>query len=216
VKGLKFSVVAVFAIVAIFAVNAATAAAALPEFLTNITANTFTGTNGVGKLETVGKVPINCTAGTDKGEVTGAKTGTISSSFTGCNAFGAPANSLGDESGVILVNAPFVLCFIKSGAPLEVGLFIKEINVHIEIPLVGLLINVTGSVVARITPLNSLKTGPYTIEFTQAGGKAGFQCEGLAALLLSSSDAEHKKPEESGLEGKSQNITFTKDIEIDG
>ncbi len=220
---LKLFGTAMMAILALTAIMATTASAK-PEFLDpGFVGNTFTGKGPAGELTTLGGgIEIKCKENTVSGEVTGNETGTITKlDFKGCTALGLfKANSLGDAEGTILSDGlPFKLCYTDE-AKKEVGLYIEKISTHIEVPSLGQLINVSGSIIGKITPVNTLTAGPYTITFAQsaAGDQNPVKCtllgKELKASLVSSKDAKHETNESSAIVQKNE-ITFAKDIEID-
>ncbi len=217
IKLIGFAILAVLAFTAVMA----STAAAKPEFLDNVAGNTFEGKGGAGALEVLGGgLKIACTENTFSGTITNNEEGTISKlDFKGCTALGFKANSLGDAEGTILADGiPFKLCYINE-AKKEVGLYLEKINVHVEVPaLVGTLINVTGSIIGKIDPINQLTTA-YTILFQQtaAGDPTWTKCtllgKELKASLFSSKDAKHEKNESASIV-QHDTITFVKDIEI--
>ncbi len=213
-----------FAITAVLAFTAviASTAAAKPEFLDNVKGNTFTGKGGAGAIEVLGGgLKIACTEDTFSGEITGNEEGTISKlDFKGCTALGFKANSLGDAEGTILADGiPFKLCYINE-ATKDVGIYLEKINVHEEVPaLVGTLINLTGSIIALIEPINKLTTtGTIKLTQTAAGDQSFTTCKllgkELKASFFSSKDAKHEKNESASLV-QEETITFVKDIQID-
>jgi hypothetical protein len=200
----------IMAVLALSMIASAGASAALPEALVNVAGNTFTATSGAGEL-TAGELKIKCTSDTGSGSVTGAKTLTAEVHFAKCSILGLPANSLGDAAETILVTGlDGELCYIKKAAPVEVGVFFTLLTpVHIEIPSLGELVIVTGSVVGKLTPINSSKTGPYTLEFP----KTPLQCEGKTAKLSASQNEGAAK---AATEVTTETVTFAKAIEIMG
>ncbi len=218
---LKLFVTALMAILALTAVMASTAAAK-PEFLDNVKGNTFTGKGKAGELTTLGSgIVIKCKENTLSGEVLDNEEGTIKDiDFKECTALGFPANSLGDASGVILTGAiPFDLCYINE-ATRHISLYFKTFKVHIEVPIIGVLFVIEGSIEVLITVANSLKTGPFTANFTQsaAGDPSFTKCtllgKELKASLVASQDAKHEKNESAAIV-QSDELTFAKDIQID-
>lgn len=208
-RQLKIIGVAVIAILALTAITAATASAALPEFLDGtVKGLKFTVKSGAGEL--ISGFAIGCTSDKGSGEVTGAKTVSVTVTFEGCTVFFQAANSLGAAAKTIVVPATGELCFIKSGSPLEVGLKLKPTaGVHIEVPSVGELDVVTGTVVGKVEPINVLQTtGKVTLK------KGPFQCEGAKSELLSEKQ-ENKKPEKAE-EVTTEEVTYEKDIEVMG
>ncbi len=218
IKLIGFAILAVLAFTAVMA----STAAAKPEFLDNVKGNTFTGKGPAGALEVLGGgLKIACTKNALSGEITGNEEGIINKlDFEGCTALGFKANSLGDAEGTILADKiPFKLCYIKSTAPIEVGLYLEVKTVHIEVPaLVGTLINVEGTIIGKVEKL-TLET-KNNVEFTQtaAGDQTQVKCtllgKELKASLTSSKDAKHEKAESASIVQKAE-LTFAKDIQID-
>ena len=95
------------AVLAISAITAASASAALPEY--QLESGTFpaafTSTSVKGTLETTSGETVTCTADTNTGELTSAKLGNVTVTFTGCTTtfFGFPISckSSGKASGVL-------------------------------------------------------------------------------------------------------------------
>jgi hypothetical protein len=160
---------ALVAMLAFSAVAVATASAAetLWRWLPGSVGETFEGKQTVetGKLTTASKLIILCKAGslllvgselTEKEDAENKKDATLGLAtihFEKCTAAGLAANSLGDASGVILVHIEIHNCVI-SEKPLEFGLLILPLLIHIEVPSAGLLIEILekGLFIARIKP----------------------------------------------------------------
>jgi hypothetical protein len=199
---------------------ASSAMAVLPEGLGTFPNNISKGEGGEGELTTLsGGISIKCKTNTVLGKIDTALTGTVDIHFKGCTALGAfSANSLGDEPGVILTGVlKWELCYTNK-ATKEVGIFIKEVNSHIEVPSVGALINVTGSIIAKVTPTNKSQTGvfAFSAEPSAAGDQKITECEHAGvkkALLLASQDAKHEKPETAAIK-QAASVTFEKAVEI--
>ena len=211
------------ALVALMALGimASSAMAALPEAL-----GTFpikieaTSGGGEGELSTLGGgISIKCKANTVTGEITGAKTGKADVHFTGCTALGIfAANSLGDSSGTVLTGLlPFELCYTNE-AKKELGIIIKEANAHIEVPSVGALINVTGSIIGTIGPLTKTKTLKVNFEPKSAGDQALVECfvskVAKKASLLASKDEKHKENESAAIK-QSAEIKLAAEVQLD-
>jgi hypothetical protein len=230
-KRLSILGVMLTAILAMAAMGAtsAMASAELPEFLKNLP-DTFSGSGNGGKLRSLVKELIECEKFKVEGEVKAPVTGEGSSKgevkhidFTGCKALGFQGNSLGDVAGTILAdNIPFETCYIKEGTgeALEAGLYFEKIKVHIEVPTTGQLINVEGSLIGKVTPLN-VATTKFTIEFSEKaeGDPFASSCKlgtnTLKAELTSSSDGKHEKASISALTQKVE-VTFLKEHQLDG
>jgi hypothetical protein len=208
---LKTAGLAIMAVLALAMVAATTASAALPEALDNVAGNTFTATSGEGELK-AGIFTIKCKKDKATGEVTGAKTLTSTVTFEECSIAGLAANSLGGSAATIVVAVTGLLCFIKEGSPLEVGVLftLPSAGVHIEIPAFAELVLVTGTVIGRLTPINELKTGVYSVTLPSP---AIAKCGGTTASLKAS---KNEGTAESATEVTKEEVTFAKDIEIDG
>jgi hypothetical protein len=198
------------------AVVSATAFAANPEFLPGEKGTKFTGKSGKATLQIKGSNTITCkTSEVTKGngELLGPKTATSTIDFSTCTAFGLPANSLGDASGIILVKVNSELCYI-SKAEKTVGIvFTLPSTLHLEVPSTKLLINVQGSFVGKIEPINK-KQATYTLVIEQKEGKQAIEkCEGGAALKLETS-VDGGAFTQSGEEAKEGTITFEKEQEL--
>ncbi len=213
-----------FATMAVLALTAtlASTAAAKPEFLDNVQGNTFTGKGGLSAIELLGGVvKIACTDSTLSGEITGNEEGTIKGiDCRGATALGFKANSLGDAEGTILVDGiAFKLCYINE-ATKEVGIYLEKINVHIEVPaLVGTLINIVGSVIAKLHEVNRLTTTNILLFTQSASGDQGVsRCtllgKELKASLSATKDAKHEKNESASLVDD-VTTTLSKDVQID-
>jgi len=85
---------------AVSAATAASASAALPEF-TPPFGKPFTSTINPTVLETMAGTKVTCKGGTDVGEVSGPKTGSMTMTFTSCSWNKTPCNSPGSLPGVI-------------------------------------------------------------------------------------------------------------------
>jgi hypothetical protein len=202
------AIVAVSALTALGAVTAATASAELPEFLP--ASGTFTSTSGAGTLEEGGEPAIECKEDTDSGEITGAKSATITIDFKSCTVFGiANAHSLGDSGSTILTGGKVILCYLNKTKK-EVGALIQLAELHIEVA--GKLLEVSGSVIGKVEPVNlSLKSGKIILK--QTGGEQEFtKCEGGATEILKTSENEGT-PKESGEETTDEE-TYAKATEV--
>lgn len=192
----------------------ATASAANPEFLDNVIGNTFTGTSGEGELlDPVTKLAIKCKKDTlllADNEVTGPKTVKAGVHFEGCTIGGLAANSLGDKSGIILVTATGTLCYINQPNK-HVGVLLTITPVHIEIPTLAQLLEVKGTVLGLMTPVNELKTAGFKLVINKAIAKEKCENGVLDQLLL---EQEHNKKPLAAEEVTTEEITFDKDIEV--
>lgn len=107
------------------------------------------GTIGENKL-----AGITCTAGTNKGEVTSSRAGTITLDLTGCKALGFPCNSKGDAKEVILTSGTFETVFDALGGPLLPAHLVTLSETTVECtPLVKIVIK--GSFLLLFNALTS-------------------------------------------------------------
>ena len=141
------------ALVALSAIASTMATAALPEF--NKTKVKYTSFSGPGTLAVSGGNTIECASDTDAGEITGAKTVSLTVDFKTCKIFGLiGAHSLGDAENTILTSATGTLCYLNE-AKKEVGLILTPTGeLHIEAPNAGALAEIEGSVIGQLTPVN--------------------------------------------------------------
>jgi hypothetical protein len=211
---IKLVLLSMLAITAVTALAAATASAALPEFLPTGTKATFTSTSGPGTLEPVGGETIACTADTDKGSITGAKTFAVTISFTGCKAFGfANCTTTGAKTGEIIISGTGTLGFIKATTPLEVGGSVAITET--EFACLGLVkVRVRGAAIGVVTPINTSSTTGH-LNFTQSKGKQSpLNFEGGATLTFESS--KNGGTFEQAGETTEDTITFSEKITVDG
>ncbi len=195
---------------------ASSASAAEPEFLGTAAGNTFTVESGEGELVDLSSgLAIKCKKDKGSGEVTGPKTLTATVDFEKCNVGGLAAQSLGDKGGIILLSKlPGELCFI-SLSPLKVGvLFVLPAEgVHIEVPALGQLLVVKGSVVGLAEPLNVAQLGPFTLTFVDPNVKCEKAAGSEDVLLV---ELEHDGKPLVAAEISKETVNFTKIIEIMG
>jgi len=161
---------------ALSATMATAASAALPEF-TGPFPTPFTSTSGATTLETVKKATIKCTADTNAGEVSGAKTGTVTIIFSGCElvVLGLTCNTVGLGPGEIMAGPLVMALGYINGPKKEAGI---DLSTATGGPLITALcgplrVLVDGSVIGKITPVNKVVVPPghFTLKFTQAAGK---------------------------------------------
>jgi hypothetical protein len=198
---------------ALFAVAATAASAANPEFLDNVSGNTFTAKSPEGKL-TAGGLTIICkkdTISLENGKVLTAKTIETTVDFEKCTIAGLAANSLSDAAETILVKATGELCYI-SKAEKHVGVLFTITPVHIEVPALSELLEVKGTVLGLLEKVNTLSsvTQP-TVTINTATAKE--HCEGSTAPVLLSEKAHNKEPV-AATETTTEELTFDKDIEV--
>jgi hypothetical protein len=110
--------------------------------------------------------------------------------FTECTTGGLGIESLGDPVGTILTHLEIHNCLVKKG---EQGLLIKPLPVHLEVLVLGLLIEVEGSFIAGVT---KKAANEFSLIATQTEGKQSIsKCEGgTADTLLSKAGTEPQRP----------------------
>jgi hypothetical protein len=219
-----FKIIGALALVLAFsAIGVATASAeeTLWKWLPGSAGETFTTSSAKATLEGLNGSKITCTKSKGTGEL--LKEGTIEGkdatlglatiTFEGCLVENVlPTNSLGDASGVILAHLEIHNCMIKPG---DFGLLIKTLPVHLEVPAVGLLINVEGDFVALLEATKNKKVFNLNAKQKAAGDQEITKCEGGNAETLTSSDDEEPPVDaaEEVVEGK---LTFTGKIDKEG
>jgi len=237
-KHLKVLALAAIATMAVMAlVGTATAAASQPKAEPEGGAFpvSFTGTSGAGTLETVsegGSVrTVSCTADTSSGEVNSATTvKNVKVKFTGCTTTGPFGNawtctSSGAASGEVLTVAlKGSLNYLKSGSS-EVGIVLspESGSSFASFTCRGVFLSenlsVGGSVIGKLTPVNTLTSG-FTLSFSQSAGHQSPEtylsstCSATTAVLSTTgSGAETFGPIQSGL-STSESLTTAKKIKI--
>jgi hypothetical protein len=183
-KQLKALGLAFLAIFALSAVATATASAEeLPELLPNpakgqtFTSKTPAGVNSI--LETTSLSKIECTAATNKGEFTSAKTGVVTVDFTGCKAIKgetkSPCTSPGDAKETILLDkAGFQLVDVLLSNILLLGLLVLVPALLLAFECGLLKVLVLGPVIGVAESLKELqKTKEVTFTFKQTKGEQG-------------------------------------------
>jgi hypothetical protein len=162
------------AVIAVSAMTATVAAAAPPEFSPPFP-NALTSTSKAMTLETVGGLKMKCKADTNRGEVTGPATATMTISFTGCTIPGARCQSPNGLPGEIATQRLLGTLGYVTRAPKVVGLDLSEPTGG---PLIvffcgeDLRVEVFGSVIGRLTPLNKtiLPSAHIALKFAQKEG----------------------------------------------
>jgi hypothetical protein len=155
--------------------TATSASAALPEFVGPIP-QPFSSALKASTLETASKLVVRCAAGTDSGELTGTKTLTITLHLTGCMVNGISCNSASAAPGEIVTS-------VLSGALGYIHVVKKVVGLDLSSPAGGpfttfncsaeLRFAVFGSVIGKITPINTLLAPPahFTLKFAQKESK---------------------------------------------
>jgi hypothetical protein len=196
----------------LFAVAATAASAALPEFLDKVVGNTFSAKSGKGQLAS--GVTIACAKDLillEDGIVTGPKTIEVDVDFEECTIAGLAANSLSDPPKTILVVAKGELCFINK-AEKHVGVLFTITPVHIEVPALGELLEVKGTVLGLIKPVNTLSAAIQpTIAINANTAKE--KCEGGVLDELKEEKAHNGKPQVA-IATTTEELNFDEDIEV--
>ncbi len=161
-------------LLALGASTASSSYAALPEF-SGPFGKPFTSSSGPSRLRGVGGKRVICTASTDVGEFTGAKTGSVTITWTGCTLKKTQCSTPGSAPGEIVSPAlAMTLGYINKST--------KAVGVDLSEPsggpfllfscLAGTRVLVVGSVIGRIGPVNKLVTPSETfkLRFAQVGG----------------------------------------------
>jgi hypothetical protein len=120
--------------------------------------------------------------------------------FESCTTAGLSINSLGDKPGIVLAHVEIHNCLIKKE---HHGLLIKPLPLHIEVPAVKELLEVTGNFIALIQPLIS-EPRHFELNITQKEGIQGIEkCEGGNAetLLVSVNEGAFVQSGEEAKEG---------------
>jgi hypothetical protein len=160
---------------AVLALNAAmvsAASASVPEFVPS--KFTFKSEGGAATFKTAG-LTVVCKASTDEGEVTGAKTGTVTVKFTGCKAAETHAchstSPVGGTEEIVTKLLSMKLGFIKEPATTEVGVSLSASPLaEFECAIgTGEKAIVKGSVIGKITPLET-KTKTFKLAFVVKEG----------------------------------------------
>jgi hypothetical protein len=202
---------ALLASLTLTAIAAGSALAALPEFLPG-SGVTIKGSSGKGQLQIQGGGTIKCEKDKPLGEIIGFKTATVDVHFEGCKAIGFAANSVGDTSGVILVRGVGTLCYLSKVSRI-VGLLVEIApTLQVEVPTAKQKIEVKGTVIGEVHPVNSSQTTGEVL-FTQKEGKPGVtKCEGLSESVLLAKEAE-KEFKQAG-EETVESLEFSKAVEV--
>jgi hypothetical protein len=198
-------------------ISVSAASAALPEFLGPFP-NKFASKSGKTTLETVTGLKVVCKKDAATGEVTGPKTDSVTITFTGCVLNGLVCNTPGVAPGDI-VTSPLlsILGYINKAK--------KEVGDSLENPTgapftqficgSGLTVTVTGSVIGRVKPVNTLVPPPkhLKIAFKQTAGKQKpTKLEGSPIDVLGVS-VNGGPSEEAGL-SSTETLTFAAPTEV--
>lgn len=183
-KMLGLAAVAALAVMATIGAAAASASQPKVEPEGGTFPVTFTGSGGAGKLETTPEGAekkvrtVNCTENTSSGEVNSATTvKKVAVTFKGCTAtgpFGIKLNctTAGKAAGeIVTTTLKGTLVYIKSGSS-EAGILLEPESgtTFAEFTCGGVQkLTVTGSLVGKLTPVNTL-TNAFTLTFSQTAG----------------------------------------------
>ncbi|HST33081.1 MAG TPA: hypothetical protein VLJ80_06120 [Solirubrobacteraceae bacterium] len=192
----------------------ASASAALPEFLK--TGPTLTGTSGASTLETKSGTKVTCTAGKNTGTITGVKTvSKIVVTFTGCKSSGFACKTPTAASGELITTELTGTLGYTNTAKKEVGVKLAPTagGKFIEFECVGgiIKVQVTGSVIGALTPVNTLST-KSTLTFKQTKGvQALTKFEGEKEESFLKTSIGGGAAEQSGQESTSALVTSEAD-----
>ena len=160
-------VATLLAVLALGAVAAATASAQV-EFLPGTAGTKFTGKSKKAKLQVKAGATIECTGSEAEGELLGKTTALFIVTFKGCKSLGLAANSLGDSAGIVKAHIDSEACWINL-SPVEAGMLMTPLPIHIEVPQASFLVVVSGSFVTTISPTKK-PSNTMTVGITQKGG----------------------------------------------
>jgi hypothetical protein len=235
IKMLGLAALAAMAVMALVGAGTASASQPKAEPEGGTFPVSFTGSGGAGTLETVsesGKVrTVTCTGNTSSGEVNSATTvKKVNVKFTGCTTSGPFGNnwtctSSGAASGeVVTVALKGTLYYVKAGSS-ESGILLEPESgsTFASFTCKGIFLSetltVSGAVVGKLTPLNSL-TSSFTLTFTQTAGVQSPEsyldnaCSAVKAVLSTTgSGAETFGPIQSGISA-TESLTTAKKIKI--
>lgn len=210
----RFKLAGILCVLALALAAFATAgsASASPTMLVLEGKSGFSFTSGAGELADPSTgLAIKCKTDKGSGSITSATELSTSVTFEKCNIGGLAAQSLGGKSGKItLAELKGHLCWINE-ATLDAGvlLTLPAEGVHIEVPALGQLLVVTGSVVGLIVHLNEPGTSG-TLNFEE-----GLKCEGAVApedeLMI---ELEHSGSKLAGIEVSQESITYAGSVEL--
>ena len=147
-------------------------------------------TSKVTRLETSGRLAILCSGGSASGAVTGEQRVTLTLTLSGCKLHGFPCSNTSTAGTIVTSALTGVLGYLVQ-ATKQVGLDLKPAGATVVEFLCGnVTVLVQGSVVGRISPVNTTVRPPATFKlvFAQTAGKEKFgELEGGPPDVLSSS-----------------------------
>ena len=205
-RKLTITTATITALTALTTITATIATAALPEF--NKTNVKFTSESGPGTLDVAGGNTIECATDTASGEITGPKTVTLQVDVRTCKIFGLiGSHSLGDPENTILIAATGTLCYLNK-AKKEVGLVLTPTGLlHIEAPNAGALAQIKGTLIGRLTPVNTTTLRGELILKQEKGKQELLGCEELAGEAHLSTSENEGAYQASGL-GTADTVGF--------
>src|SRR3954447_6491380 len=161
-------------LLAVAGASAQSSSAALPEF-SGPFGKPFTSKSGPTRLRGVSGKRVLCAASTDVGEITGAKTGSVTITWTGCTLKKTQCSTPGSAPGEIVSPVlSMTLGYInKSAKTVGLDLFEASGGPFLLFSCVsGTRVLVVGSVIGRVLPINKLVTpsGTFKVRFAQLGG----------------------------------------------
>ena len=195
--------------------GATSASAANPEFLP--ASGTFLSTSGVGQLQTSGGTKVGCTSDKDKGLISGPESvDNVLVTFHGCKTGIFTCTSGTEPSGLITTKELSGLLGWINKSALTVGLDLAPTSgtEFVEFNCAGELVKVKvrGSVIGKVTPLNT-KTTSGLLTYKQSGGVQELtKFEGGAVDLLETS--KNGGAFEGSAEATVDEITFHQPTEV--
>jgi len=197
----------IFILALLISAVASASALANPEFLGSIP-TAITGTSGATALESESGLAVECPKDKVTGTVNSASTLETRVDLESCKVAGFTAQSLGDKSGVVLVPLTGKLCYRNSFAH-EVGvvLTLPSGGVHIEVPSLGELLVITGSILGALTPVN-VSSSSGTLEVF-----ATLFCEGVSSGL--SIETAHNGSPLGAKARTTESLTYTHALTLD-
>jgi hypothetical protein len=136
--------------------------------------------------------------------------------FLSCKTSGFAVNSLGAKPEEILIEREWLACLINS-ASLVFGIYSEVVgNAHLEVPVVGLLISLSGAVIGEVTTKGKAKV--FTVNFSGEKGKqAVTECKDEAGNVkkagLTIEENESKKPAAAS-ENWTAKVEFEEEVEL--
>jgi len=190
-------------------------ASAIEGFLPQPKTGTLGG--GMTTFSTITKTAITCTK-MDNSTITFEKdhhaTGTLE--FLGCKSLGVALNSLGSKKEEVFVKALVLVCLAAGKSLFGITIETDE-DLHLEIPALGVLLDVNGRAIGQI--LTAGKAEAFTVDFTGKEGKQEpSKCkdeEGVGKEQTLTLEQNHStKPEAASLNIEAGSLKFTGIVEL--